>query len=220
MIRTEHAILAAGAVFVVAVIGAAMIPDDVWERSGGEAGVVIAHAVGAGGGIANPAMIHPVAPMAPMAAGQVQGQVMGEAPGGGMAMNVAGAATPAQAPGGAWGRGSATRGLIPFTRAKTQPFSGRVASMVVLGGDVGWGQVHIWVGDVGQPVQQVSLGPDWYLNYLGCAVAENAMVRGIAFKFDNLQSNVELYAKTLTVNGLECRLRNDEGFALWSNQLQ
>jgi hypothetical protein len=29
-----------------------------------------------------------------------------------------------------------------------------------------------------------------------------------------------LFAKTIAVNGKTCRLRNDEGFALWSNRLR
>ncbi|MEO5374207.1 MAG: hypothetical protein H7840_07995 [Alphaproteobacteria bacterium] len=205
--RAEHGILGIGAAFILVVVGMAMIPDDVWERDHAETGAVIAGAVGAGGGITNPALINPNALGDVMAAPQAappQPQPLPQA----------------QGAGAAWGRNAAMPGLIPFTRAASQKFQGRVTSVVALGSDIGWGQVHIWVADGTNPLQEISLAPDWYLSYLGCAVTENIRVEGVAFKFDQVQSNVELYAKTITVNGVLCGLRNDEGFALWSNQLK
>ena len=61
--QAEHMVLAVGAVLGMVLIGAAMIPDDVWEREGGsEMSAVMTHAVGAGGGIANPVLLHPYVP--------------------------------------------------------------------------------------------------------------------------------------------------------------
>ncbi|MBF0560749.1 MAG: hypothetical protein HQL37_01785 [Alphaproteobacteria bacterium] len=209
--KAEHWILSAGAAFVIVVIGAAMIPEDIWEHGQVEPGEVIAGAVGAGGGIVNPALMHPNA----------LGDVVAGQPG------AAGAGMPASPSTGTgavqaapWGRNAAMPGLIPFTRAASQRFQGTVVSTVTLGSEMGWGQVHIWVADGANVVQEISLAPDWYLSYLGCTVAEQARVNGVAFKFDQVQANVELYAKTITINGVQCGLRNDEGFALWSNQLR
>lgn len=184
--RAEYVILGAGALFVVGIVSAAMMPDEMLQRD-------------------NTGM-QPV--MQPVQAQQVPIQAQ-------IPANPA-----AAAPGAPWGRNAAMPGLIPFTRAASQKFRGRVASTVTLGSDMGWGQVHIWVADGANPVQEISLAPDWYLSYLGCTVAENTQVEGVAFKFDKVQTNVELYAKTITVNGRQCGLRNDEGFALWSNQLK
>ncbi|KAF0116376.1 MAG: hypothetical protein FD149_1423 [Rhodospirillaceae bacterium] len=123
-------------------------------------------------------------------------------------------------PDNGWRRSGAPRGLVPFTRAVTQKYSGKVVSVAALGGDIGWGQVHVWMNDAAGQVQQLSLAPDWYIAYLWCTVTEDTFIDGIAFRFDPMPSSGMLYAKTVIVNGLECRLRNDEGFALWSNQLQ
>lgn len=92
--------------------------------------------------------------------------------------------------------------------------------MVKRGADVGWGQVHVWIAGGPDPVQEVSLAPDWFLQHLGCAVPNDARVRGMGFRFDVTRPEAELYARTVTVNGKTCRLRNDEGFALWSNKLR
>ncbi|MBF0093080.1 MAG: hypothetical protein HQL33_04395 [Alphaproteobacteria bacterium] len=182
--KAEYVILGAGAVFVIGILGAAMMPDEVLQRD----------------------HMDP----APMNTGTAPNALPGQ-----QAMNMPRTQLPAPV-----ARNAAIPGLIPFTRAATQRYRGRVVSTVALGSEMGWGQVHIWISDGANPVQEISLAPDWYLTYLGCGVVENAQVEGIAFKFDKVQANVELYAKTITVNGKQCGLRNDEGFALWSNQLK
>ena len=179
--KAEYLILGAGAVFALCVVGAAMLPDDLLQRT-------------------------PPAPV--LTAGPTNGPAMGVVQQG------------AVQPGAPLARNAAIQGLIPFTRAASQRFRGRIVSTVTLGSDMGWGQVHIWIADGANPVQELSLAPDWYLSYLGCPMTVNSQVDGIAFKFDQVQSNVELYAKIITINGKQCGLRNDEGFALWSNQLK
>jgi hypothetical protein len=172
----EHWILGAGAAFALALVGIAMVPDDLWDGDVSGSAAVPADAGEAGTGIAGPAP--------------------------------------------AWGRNAAMPGLIPFTRASSQRYRGRVVRTVSRGSEIGWGQVHILVDDGSGPSQEVSLAPEWYLRYLGCSITDNARVRGLAFKFDETRPDVDLYAKTITVNGKTCRLRNDEGFALWSNRLR
>ena len=119
-----------------------------------------------------------------------------------------------------WGRDEARPGLVPFTRAKSVRFRGRVARMISRGSDIGWGQIHIWVDSGSGPATEISVGPNWYLQHLGCPVTEKSRVRGAAFKFGKVQSGAKLYAKNITIDGKSCRLRNDEGFALWSNRLR
>lgn len=118
------------------------------------------------------------------------------------------------------GRYVALKGLAPFAKARSQRFQGRIESSIVRGAEIGWGQVHIWVTDGIGPPQRISLAPDWYLDYVGCPIAENLHVKGAAFDFDTIRSGDKLYARTITVRGRTCHLRNDEGFALWSNQLR
>ncbi|MEE8392964.1 MAG: magnetosome protein MamS [Rhodospirillales bacterium] len=111
-------------------------------------------------------------------------------------------------------------GLVPFSRATSERFQGKVVRMVSWGNDTGWGQIHIWVDNGSGPSREVSVAPDWYLKHLGCRIEENSRVRGVAFKFGKARPDAELYAKGITVDGKSCRLRNDEGFALWSNRLR
>jgi len=111
-------------------------------------------------------------------------------------------------------------GLVPFSRATSERFRGKVVRIVSLGSDTGWGQVHIWIDTGSGPAREVSVAPDWYLQHLGCSIADSSRVDGAAFRFSKSQPDAELYAKNINVDGKSCRLRNDEGFALWSNRLR
>jgi hypothetical protein len=192
--KIEHGILGVGMVCGLVLVVAAMTPDDFWDRD-------VTNATSAVAGISD-----------------TRAGIVAPVPG-----------SPSMAPGGqnsqgpaslSWGRNVAMAGLTPFTKARSQRFQGRIDMVLVRGADVGWGQVHIWVGNGLDSPQQVSLAPDWYLKYLGCPTVENMHVKGAAFDFDTMQTSDKLYAKTITVNGKTCRLRNDEGFALWSNRLR
>jgi len=116
----------------------------------------------------------------------------------------------------------AGRGLVPFTAARTEVFSGTVLKVhKTSSGGQGWGQVHVWVSQRRGGVRELSLGPDWYLEYMGCTVAANMFIKGVGFDFGSTGTvDSQLYAKDVTINGAKCRLRNDEGFALWSNRLR
>jgi len=111
-------------------------------------------------------------------------------------------------------------GLVPFSAAQTERFSGRVVQMTALGSDIGWGQVHATVADeTSGATRLVSLAPTWYLQHLGCRINQNDRITGIAFRFDVAGPDAPLYARTIAVNGRPCQLRSDEGIALWSNRL-
>ena len=122
--------------------------------------------------------------------------------------------------GQAWGRKTAIPGLIPFSRAKTERFGGTVMRMSSMGPDTGWDQIHVWIDAGGGASREVSVAPQWFLQHLGCPIKEKSTIQGVGFKFDKVRPNAELYAKSIAVDGNSCRLRNDEGFALWSNQLR
>jgi hypothetical protein len=108
-------------------------------------------------------------------------------------------------------------GLIPFSPTKPQAFAGRVSQVATLGAEVGWGQLHIWINEGGGTLREISLAPLWYLQKAGCTDFETARVSGQAFQFDPSRARAELYAKTISVKGQTCRLRDDEGLALWVN---
>jgi len=111
-------------------------------------------------------------------------------------------------------------GLQPFIAAKPLQYAGRVTQVLSVGSDVGWGQVHIWINDGSGALREVSLAPQSYLDQIGCPPFENARVSGIGYLFDPGRPNAELYARDILVAGTTCRLRDDEGLALWMNPTQ
>ncbi len=112
---------------------------------------------------------------------------------------------------------AALPGLSPFTPATPLQFGGRVTQVASFGNDVGWGQVHIWIDDGTGALREISVAPQSYLNQIGCPSFDGARVSGIGFQFDLARPTAELYAKTIVVGGRTCRLRDDEGLALWMN---
>lgn len=188
--KAEHWIIGIGAAFAVIVIGAALTPDDLWRDDLPSAATSLADIAGAGGDLV------------PSIA------------------TVPGIDALDGAPSTAAARTVAMSGLTPFSRAESRRYDGRIVRVVKRGTEVGWGQVHVWIAGGTDPAREISLAPDWYLQYLGCTVAKDARVKGMAFRFDVTRPQAELYAKTMLVNGKTCRLRNDEGFALWSNKLR
>ncbi|MBF0246951.1 MAG: hypothetical protein HQL36_02600 [Alphaproteobacteria bacterium] len=234
---TEQWIVAGGIGFVLALIVTAMLPDDVWDSDIYTPELAIANVTMAGAGTAAPGM-----GAAPQASSRISNipQGFAGAPQGGQGLmsqqpqvQHPGTANTFQAmdpqamdpqavdPQTSWARPAAMPGLTPFNRATTERFSGTVHSNIHRGADMGWGQVHIWISNGVGDSKELSLAPGWYLEYLGCPVFNGDRVKGVAFNFDKTTATgVTHYAKDITVNGKTCRLRNDEGFALWSNQLR
>jgi hypothetical protein len=110
---------------------------------------------------------------------------------------------------------AALPGLSPFTPATPLQFSGRVTQIASIGNDVGWGQVHIWIDNGTGVLQEISVAPQAYLTQIGCPSFDGARVSGVGFIFDPGRPNAELYAKSILVGGRTCKLRDDEGLALW-----
>lgn len=194
--KTEHLAIGAGAVFLAGLVMMAVIPEELWE------GEIVSQAAGVS---------------------------MAGAPGTMMNANCPGRGLGGPCPRGSSARPSssipraqpvAMAGMTPFEVAPLKPFRGDVQQMIQRGDPAQWGQVHVLLSDVSGDQVEISLAPRWYLQYLGCALSSGVRVRGMAFDFDGRTPSPVLYAKDLTVQGTKCRLRNDEGFALWSNQLR
>ncbi|MBF0291036.1 MAG: hypothetical protein HQK86_02670 [Nitrospinae bacterium] len=111
-----------------------------------------------------------------------------------------------------------TGGLLDFERAPEKAFSGTVQQVSEL--QQKDGQIHVWLSGPNGVEQEISVGPSWFLRYIGCEIAHDSAISGVGFYFDNIAKDPVIYAQKITLNGRLCQLRNDEGFALWSNQLR
>ncbi|MBF0116127.1 MAG: hypothetical protein HQM04_13950 [Magnetococcales bacterium] len=114
--------------------------------------------------------------------------------------------------------GTGAAGLIQLQQAPTVTFSGSVQQ--VSEQPQSDGQLHLWVTGANGAEARVSVGPGWFLKYLGCPLAHDVMVDGTGFSYEKGGTRPLIYAKRIRINGKICQLRNDEGFALWSNKLR
>ncbi|MBF0178103.1 MAG: hypothetical protein HQL63_14850 [Magnetococcales bacterium] len=128
--------------------------------------------------------------------------------------------TPVPVPTPTEGAAPAQPGLMPFERAPMVRFTGTIQQITEMPQQDR--QMHIWIHAGAGVESHISVGPQWFLSYLGCDLRHDQQVTGKGFRFDrsSLNSNPVIYAKQMLVNGRWCQLRNDEGFALWSNQLR
>ncbi|MEO5364235.1 MAG: hypothetical protein H7838_11520 [Magnetococcus sp. DMHC-8] len=109
-------------------------------------------------------------------------------------------------------------GLMPFEQAAQVRFSGTIQQISELQQQDG--QIHLWLkGPLGQE-QHLSVAPSWFLQYMGCTLQHDAALSGTGFRFDKSNDRALIYVKKLIIGKNVCHLRNDEGFALWSNQLR
>lgn len=112
--------------------------------------------------------------------------------------------------------------MTPFQAAPTIPYSG-VIEQIVNRDPGGWGQIHIFIRTPGNRVQEISLAPEWYLQFLGCTPQQGQAVSGEGMRFGAQQQGQPgqlLHARNVSMAGVICRLRNADGFALWSDQLR
>ncbi|MGN7613620.1 hypothetical protein ACQZV8_16220 [Magnetococcales bacterium HHB-1] len=116
------------------------------------------------------------------------------------------------------GRVKAQPGLIPFEQAKRVRFKGTVQQITEAPRNDG--HLHLWLHDAKGREIHLSVAPDWFLTYLGCPLQHDILVAGSGFQFDRDTKSPLIYAKKVIINNRTCHLRNDEGFALWSNQLR
>ncbi len=82
------------------------------------------------------------------------------------------------------------------------------------------GQLHVWITSANGQELRVSVAPGWFLQYVGCPLQHDITIAGSGFVFQQATGNDLVYAKRIVVNGKTCQLRNDDGFALWSNKLR
>ncbi|CAK0756026.1 putative Magnetosome protein MamS [Gammaproteobacteria bacterium] len=113
--------------------------------------------------------------------------------------------------------GAAGSGVMSLRQAPQVNFKGSVQQMTEQ--PQSDGQLHVWLNTASGQEQRVSVAPGWFLQFLGCPLQHDIMISGSGFVFKEVNSNL-VYAKKIVVNGKACQLRNDEGFALWSNKLR
>ena len=109
-------------------------------------------------------------------------------------------------------------GLMPFEQAARVRFSGTIQQISELQRQDG--QIHVWLNDPQGKEQHLSVAPSWFLHYMGCTLRHDAAISGVGFQFDKTRKGSVTYVKKLVIGKTVCHLRNDEGFALWSNQLR
>lgn len=109
-------------------------------------------------------------------------------------------------------------GLMPFEQAARVRFSGTIQQISEMQQQDG--QIHVWLTDALGKEQHLSVAPSWFLHYMGCTLAHDAAISGVGFQFSGTQKGGMTYVKKLVIGKKVCHLRNDEGFALWSNQLR
>lgn len=109
-------------------------------------------------------------------------------------------------------------GMLDFEQALDKSFSGQVQQVSET--QQKDGQIHVWINTPGGLEQEVSVGPAWFLRYIGCEIGHDVAISGTGFYFDKIAKDPVIFAQKISFNGRVCQLRNDEGFALWSNQLR
>ncbi|CAK0757461.1 putative Magnetosome protein MamS [Gammaproteobacteria bacterium] len=148
----------------------------------------------------------------PASSVNLQAQPMVNTPVVGMPVRMIPAATVQPAPGNAVGKG-----LTSLQKRPQVNFQGVVQQITEQ--PQSDGQLHVWLKSSGVD-QRVSVGPGWFLQYLGCPLQHDITVSGSGFIFQQEVGSNLIYAKKIVLNGKTCQLRNDEGFALWSNKLR
>ncbi|MBF0212558.1 MAG: hypothetical protein HQM00_03215 [Magnetococcales bacterium] len=148
----------------------------------------------------------------PSGMGQVGSHAMWR-PGDPQALRMIPVAAPRTPPDG--GTGSA---LVQLQQAPTVTFTGKVQQISEQ--PQSDGQLHLWLTAANGTETRISVGPGWFLKYLGCQLAHDVVVDGVGFSYEKGGVRPLIYAKRIRINGRDCQLRNDEGFALWSNKLR
>ncbi|MBF0621331.1 MAG: hypothetical protein HQL54_05340 [Magnetococcales bacterium] len=110
------------------------------------------------------------------------------------------------------------QGIVPLTRLPQVSFSGAIQQISEIAERDG--QIHVWVKGPAEEDFHISLAPGWFLEYTGCTLAHDIQVRGAGFQLDKKTPSSLIYAKKIVINGKPCLLRNDEGFAFWSNKFR
>ncbi|MEO5345519.1 MAG: hypothetical protein H7834_03955 [Magnetococcus sp. YQC-9] len=152
--------------------------------------------------------------VAPQSSGMGQGSNAQWHPGDQQGVRMIPVAAPRTPPDG----GTGAAGLVMLQQAPTVTFSGKVQQISEQ--PQSDGQLHLWLTAANGVETRISVGPGWFLKYLGCPLAHDVAVDGVGFSYEKGGARPLIYAKRIRINGRLCQLRNDEGFALWSNKLR
>ncbi|MEW6219746.1 MAG: hypothetical protein AB1634_09480 [Thermodesulfobacteriota bacterium] len=109
-------------------------------------------------------------------------------------------------------------GVIKLEQAPVVRFSGVIQQLSEMPQQDG--QIHLWLEATDKRELRISVAPSWFLEYTGCRLSHDQAISGVGFQFDASGPEPLIYARRLQVGGTTCQLRNDEGFALWSNRLR
>lgn len=208
--KLEEGIGLFAVVFIISLVVAALLPDDMLEVNTGSPSM--------GGVLQGGVGINPGGPATRRMAGPLQGvpvaAVRQPPPGEMVAPNSNFVIDPQQ-------RSTVPQpGVLPFSQAPTVRFSGTIQQITELQKQDG--QIHIWLTDPAtKGEKRISVAPSWYLKYTNCNLLHDMQITGTGFQFDKQQGKSSLiYAKKIRIDKRPCHLRNDEGFALWSNRLR
>ncbi|MBF0381835.1 MAG: hypothetical protein HQL69_12505 [Magnetococcales bacterium] len=197
--KLEEGIGLLAVIFIFGIIGAALLPDDMWEDH--------SRTPGMSGALQGSIGINPAGSPSRMAS-----PLQGIAVAARTAPNAN--AIPQQVP----RQTVAKPGLTPFSRAPVVRFSGTIQQITEL--QQRDGQIHIWLTGADGREREISVAPSWYLEYMNCNMLHDMQLSGTGFQFDKSIGPSVIYAKKLKIDNRPCHLRNDEGFALWSNRLR
>lgn len=210
--KLEEGIGLIAVLFILALVVAALLPDDLWEGESHESR--LRAALHSSPGVTPESNFWAAGPLQGVPAAVVRQNTL--IPN----TNVAPDSNFAPVPPVADRTTVPQPGLIPFSQAPRVRFSGTIQQITELQKEDG--QIHIWLTDpnTGKDLR-ISVAPSWYLTYIGCTLLHDMALTGSGFQFDKTQGpNTLIYAKKIIINQRPCHLRNDEGFALWSNKLR
>ncbi|MBF0448132.1 MAG: hypothetical protein HQL67_08035 [Magnetococcales bacterium] len=206
--KLEEGIGLIAVIFILSLVVAAVMPDDLWEGESLES--KMRSTLHSGPGVTPASNAWAAGPLQGVAVAAVTPtQQMTVAPNSNFVTDPALDRTTVPQP-----------GLIPFSQAPRVNFSGTIQQITELQKQDG--QIHIWLTDSTTGIdQRISVAPSWFLKYTGCTLLHDMAISGTGFQFDKtLGKNALIYAKKIVINRRPCHLRNDEGFALWSNKLR
>ncbi|MBF0190110.1 MAG: magnetochrome domain-containing protein [Magnetococcales bacterium] len=124
--------------------------------------------------------------------------------------NVAMASTPPRTP--------AAATLDPEWHERFMPtrFQGKIVRIVENSVQSGRVNTHILVHDGINAATWINLAPDWYLNAQGCRIGMGLFVKGTAYKETGSKQTALRYAKSFSVNGQSCSLRDKHLRGAWT----
>ncbi|MBF0162991.1 MAG: magnetochrome domain-containing protein [Magnetococcales bacterium] len=115
-------------------------------------------------------------------------------------------------------RTPATATLDPEWHERFIPtrFQGKIVRIVENSVQSGRINTHILVHDGINAAVWINLAPDWFLNRQGCRIGMGLFVKGTAYKETGSKQTALRYAKSFSVNGQSCALRDKHLRGAWT----